>query len=212
MSQRNAFADTPRASRAERFDREEKIMISANEAINRLKEGNKRYLTEQTGSGDISPAVRLRTCQNGQQPYAIVIACSDSRVIPESIFCAGIGELFTIRLAGNVIDDHQLGSIEYAVEHLGSNLVVVLGHTKCGAVDAAIHHDPSGFIKYITDEIRLAIGEETDPYRASCMNVEHSVRQISHALDIDHLRHGKDPAVVGAMYHIDDGHVEFFHE
>ena len=201
-----------RISRTESFDMEEKIMISANEAINRLKEGNKKYLTEQTGSGDISPAVRLRTSQNGQQPYAIVIACSDSRVIPESIFCAGIGELFTIRLAGNVIDDHQLGSIEYAVEHLGTNLVVVLGHTGCGAVDAAIHHDPSGFIKYITDEIRLAIGEETDPYRASCLNVEHSVKQISHALDIDHLRHGKDPAVIGAMYHIDDGHVEFFHE
>ena len=201
-----------RISRTESFDMEEKIMISANEAINRLKEGNKRYLTEQTGSGDISPAVRLRTFQNGQQPYAIVIACSDSRVIPESIFCAGIGELFTIRLAGNVIDDHQLGSIEYAVEHLGTNLVVVLGHTGCGAVDAAIHHDPSGFIKYITDEIRLAIGEETDPYRASCLNVEHSVKQISHALDIDHLRHGKDPAVIGAMYHIDDGHVEFFHD
>lgn len=201
-----------RISRTESFDMEEKIMISANEAINRLKEGNKKYLTEKTGSGDISPAVRLRTFQNGQQPYAIVIACSDSRVIPESIFCAGIGELFTIRLAGNVIDDHQLGSIEYAVEHLGSNLVVVLGHTRCGAVDAAIHHDPSGFIKYITDEIRLAIGDETDPYRASCLNVEHSVKQISHALDIDHLRHGKDPAVIGAMYHIDDGHVEFFHD
>ena len=201
-----------RISRTESFDMEEKIMISANEAINRLKEGNKKYLTEKTGSGDISPAVRLRTFQNGQQPYAIVIACSDSRVIPESIFCAGIGELFTIRLAGNVIDDHQLGSIEYAVEHLGTNLVVVLGHTGCGAVDAAIHHDPSGFIKYITDEIRLAIGEETDPYRASCLNVEHSVKQISHALDIDHLRHGKDPAVIGAMYHIDDGHVEFFHD
>ena len=201
-----------RISRTESFDMEEKIMISANEAINRLKEGNKKYLTEKTGSGDISPAVRLRTFQNGQQPYAIVIACSDSRVIPESIFCAGIGELFTIRLAGNVIDDHQLGSIEYAVEHLGTNLVVVLGHTRCGAVDAAIHHDPSGFIKYITDEIRLAIGDETDPYRASCLNVEHSVKQISHALDIDHLRHGKDPAVIGAMYHIDDGHVEFFND
>ena len=201
-----------RISRTESFDMEEKIMISANEAINRLKEGNKKYLTEKTGSGDISPAVRLRTFQNGQQPYAIVIACSDSRVIPESIFCAGIGELFTIRLAGNVFDDHQLGSIEYAVEHLGTNLVVVLGHTRCGAVDAAIHHDPSGFIKYITDEIRLAIGDETDPYRASCLNVEHSVKQISHALDIDHLRHGKDPAVIGAMYHIDDGHVEFFHD
>lgn len=186
-------------------------MISAKEAIRKLEEGNKRYLTENTGSGDISPAVRLRTYENGQQPYAIVIACSDSRVIPESIFSAGIGELFTIRVAGNVIDSHQLGSIEYSVEHLGSNLVVVMGHTGCGAVEAAIHHEPSGFIKYITDEIRLAIGDETDPYRASCLNVEHSVRQISQALDIDHLRHGNDPAVIGAIYHIDDGHVEFLH-
>ena len=187
-------------------------MISAKEAIRKLEEGNRKYLTQNTGSGDISPAARLRTYENGQQPYAIVIACSDSRVIPESIFSAGIGELFTIRLAGNVIDDHQLGSIEYAVEHLGSNLVVVMGHTGCGAVEAAIHHEPSGFIKYITDEIQLAIGEETDPYRASCLNVEHSIRQISHALDIDHLRHGNDPAVIGAIYHIDDGHVEFLHD
>ena len=77
-------------------------MISAKEAIRKLEEGNRKYLTQNTGSGDISPAARLRTYENGQQPYAIVIACSDSRVIPESIFSAGIGELFTIRLAGNV--------------------------------------------------------------------------------------------------------------
>ena len=184
-------------------------MISASEAKKKLEEGNLKYLNQNTNSGDISPAIRLRTSSHGQEPYAIVITCSDSRVIPESIFSAGIGELFVIRLAGNVIDDHQLGSIEYAVEHLQSNLVVVMGHTGCGAVEATIHHDPSGYIKYITDEIRLAIGDETDSYRASCLNVEHSIRQISHALDIDHLRHGKDPAVIGAMYHIDDGHVEF---
>lgn len=186
-------------------------MISAIEAIRKLEQGNRRYLSENTGSGDISPAIRLRTSRNGQQPYAIVITCSDSRVIPESIFSAGIGEMFVIRVAGNVIDTHQLGSIEYAVDHLRTNLVVVLGHTGCGAVDAAINHDPSGFIKNITDEIRLAIGDEKDSYRASCLNVEHSVRRISCALEIDHVRHGQDPAVIGAMYHIDDGHVEFLH-
>ena len=186
-------------------------MLTAKEAVQKLKAGNKKYLSENTGSGDISPAVRLRTSVQGQQPYAIIITCSDSRVIPESIFSAGIGDLFVIRVAGNAIDDHQLGSIEYAVEHLGTNLVVMMGHTGCGAVDAAIHHDPSGFIKYITDEIRNAIGEETDPYRATCLNVEHSIREISRALDIDHLRHGKDPAVIGAVYHIDSGEVEFLH-
>ena len=180
--------------------------------LEKLKAGNAEYAENGRYTGNVCPALRLKTAKEGQHPYAIVIACSDSREIPETIFNVGIGELFVIRVAGNVLDNHQLGSIEYAVEHLGTNLVVVLGHTRCGAVDAAIHHDPSGFIKYITDEIRLAIGDETDPYRASCLNVAHSVKQISHALDIDHLRHGKDPAVIGAMYHIDDGHVEFFHD
>ena len=103
-------------------------------------------------------------------------------MIPEHIFSAGIGELFVIRLAGNVIDDHQLGSIEYAAGHLGCKLVVVLGHTHCGAVDAAIHHQPEGYIKYITDEIKKAIGDETDPYKASCLNVRHSVREIEKSL------------------------------
>ena len=186
-------------------------MLTAKEAIQKLKSGNEKYLLQNTGIGDVSPAVRLRTSVQGQQPYAIIITCSDSRVIPECVFSAGIGELFVIRVAGNVIDDHQLGSIEYAVEHLGTNLVVMMGHTGCGAVEAAIHHDPSGFIKYITDGIRNAIGEETDPYRATCLNVEHSIKQISDALDIDHLRHGKDPAVIGAIYHIDSGEVEFLH-
>ena len=184
-------------------------MLTTKEALQKLRAGNKKYLTQNIGSGDVSPAVRLRTSAQGQQPYAIIITCSDSRVIPESIFSAGIGDLFVIRVAGNVIDDHQLGSIEYAAEHLGTNLVVMMGHTGCGAVDAAIHHDPSGFIKYITDEIRNAIGEETDPYRATCLNVEHGINEISRALDIDHLRHGKDPAVIGAVYHIDSGEVEF---
>ena len=194
-----------------RNHREENEMLTAKEAIQKLKSGNEKYLLQSTGSGDVSPAVRLRTSMQGQQPYAIIITCSDSRVIPECVFSAGIGELFVIRVAGNVIDDHQLGSIEYAVEHLGTNLVVMMGHTGCGAVEAAIHHDPSGFIKYITDGIRDAIGEETDPYRAACLNVEHSIKQISDTLDIDHLRHGKDPAVIGAIYHIDSGEVRFLH-
>ena len=179
--------------------------------IDRLRAGNARYLNAAVPCGDVSPALREQTAREGQTPYAIVICCSDSRVLPESIFSAGIGELFVIRVAGNVLDRHQLGSIEYAVEHLGTNLVVMMGHTGCGAVEAAIHHDPSGFIKYITDGIRNAIGEETDPYRATCLNVEHSIKQISDALDIDHLRHGKDPAVIGAVYHIDSGEVEFLH-
>ena len=83
--------------------------LSAAEALEKLKEGNQRFLKAETNPGDVSPAIRQHTCENGQSPYATVITCSDSRVIPEAVFCAGIGELFTIRVAGNVMDHHQLG-------------------------------------------------------------------------------------------------------
>ena len=112
--------------------------VSASLALERLKAGNKNYIDAKKGSSDVSPEIRLETSKNGQKPYAIIISCSDSRVIPEYIFSAGIGELFVVRVAGNVIDNFQLGSIEYAAEHLGCKLVVALGHTQCGAVVSAM--------------------------------------------------------------------------
>ncbi len=184
------------------------IGISAREALEKLKEGNARYLDSCVNMGDISLKIRKKTCREGQHPYAVLIACADSRVIPESIFSAGIGELFVIRVAGNVIDDHQLGSIEYAVEHLGCQLVVVMGHTRCGAVGAAIRKEANGYIKYITDEIRAAIGEETDDFKASCLNVQRSVRLIEENLDIRAMEE-RGLKVLGAVYHIEDGHVDF---
>ena len=87
-------------------------MIQNQALLSKLTEGNRRFLGAVSPIGDVSPAVRLETAKNGQKPYAIVLACSDSRVMPESIFSAGLGELFVIRVAGNVLDDHQLGSIE----------------------------------------------------------------------------------------------------
>lgn len=94
-------------------------VCTAADAIYKLAAGNLKYLNAENGSGDISRRIRMSTWAKGQSPYAIIVTCSDSRVIPENIFSAGIGELFVIRLAGNVIDDHQLGSIEYAAGHLG---------------------------------------------------------------------------------------------
>lgn len=184
-------------------------VCTAADAIYRLAAGNLKYLNAESGHGDISRRVRLATWAKGQSPYAIIVTCSDSRVIPESIFSAGIGELFVIRLAGNVIDDQQLGSIEYAAGHLGCRLVVVLGHTHCGAVDAAIHYEPEGYLKYITDEIKKAIGDEKDPYKASCRNVRHSVQEIEKSLCIHHMEEETGLRVVGAIYHIEDGSVEF---
>ncbi|MCH5188473.1 MAG: carbonic anhydrase [Oscillospiraceae bacterium] len=186
----------------------EKITYTAKEALEKLMNGNIRYLSLLKSEGDVSPALREKTCAEGQRPYAIIITCSDSRVLPESIFNAGIGELFVIRVAGNVIDNHQLGSIEYAAEHLGCRLIVVMGHNHCGAVDAAINHDPEGYIKFITDEISKAIGDETDDYAACCLNVRHSVETIEESLEIRREEeHGL--RVLGALYHLEDGRVEF---
>ena len=182
--------------------------ISADEAIERLKQGNRKYITAEKSSGDISLCRREETALHGQVPYAVVISCSDSRVIPESIFSAGIGELFVIRVAGNVMDDHQLGSVEYAVSHLGVKLIVVLGHNHCGAVDAAINHNPDGYIKFITDVIRKAIGDETDEYKACCLNIKHSIEVIKNSFEI-HREEEHGLKVIGTIYHISDGSVNF---
>lgn len=184
------------------------MVCTAEEALERLKEGNKRYMDAETSAGDVSPGLRMKTCIGGQSPYAIVITCSDSRVMPESIFSAGIGDLFVIRVAGNVIDNHQLGSIEYAVEHLGCRLILVMGHNHCGAVEAAIHHETENYIKYIMDEIKDAIGGERDEYRACCLNVRHSMQIIEESLEIQQEeQHGL--RVRGAIYHLEDGRVDF---
>lgn len=185
-----------------------KTNLSASEALAKLKEGNQRYLSSGTNTGDVSPQIREKTGKEGQSPYAIVITCSDSRVIPESIFSVGIGEVFVIRVAGNVIAGHQLGSIEYAADHLGSNLVVVLGHTHCGAVGAAINDEPAGYVKLLTDEIRKAIGAEKDELRACRLNVQRSVSVIEESLglpkpELEGLK------VCGAVYDIESGSVEF---
>ena len=183
--------------------------ISADEAKEKLLRGNAVYMEAATNPGDISKELRMKTAMYGQHPYAIILCCSDAREIPEAIFSAGIGDLFVIRVAGNVVDSHQLGSIEYAADHLGCQLVVVLGHNHCGAVHAAIHHDPDGHIKYITDDITEAIGDEKDEYTAACMNVMHSVKLIEENTDM-RLLEEKGLKVMGAIYHLEDGSVRFF--
>lgn len=174
----------------------------ASGALQRLNQGNKIYINSVKGVGDISPEKRLETYKNGQKPYAVIISCADSRVIPESIFSAGIGELFVIRVAGNVVDNFQLGSIEYAVEHLGCKLVVVLGHTGCGAVGGALKEN-GGYLKFITDEIRRAIGTEADTEKASVLNVQRSVVRIKERINSEGL------LVMGALYRTESGIVDF---
>lgn len=182
------------------------VKVRPEEALERLKAGNERYITAKQALGDVSPQVREKTVTGGQHPYAIIIACSDSRVIPEAIFSAGIGDLFVIRVAGNVIDNHQLGSIEYAAGHLGTGLLVILGHDHCGAVDAAMHSKPDGYVKTITDEIAAAIGDEKDEYRASCLNAIHSKQVVEQHLKLDE---NSELKVVAAVYKLESGAVDF---
>lgn len=183
------------------------ILLSADDALKKLKAGNEAYINAKLNPADISAASRKSVIE-GQSPYAVIITCSDSRVIPENIFMTGIGELFVIRVAGNVIDNHQLGSIEYAMSHLGSKLVVVLGHTHCGAVNAAMGHSPDGFVKSITDQICLAIGNEKDDYKACCLNVKRSTSIIAKSLCLNN-DDANGAKVLGAVYHLEDGRVEF---
>ena len=172
-------------------------------ALERLKEGNAIYLNSEINGGDVSPSKRADTYKNGQHPYAVVVSCADSRVIPEAIFSCGIGDLFVIRVAGNVVGNVELGSVEYAVEHLGVRLVLVLGHTGCGAVNAALHQN-RGLVKHVTDEIKRAIGAETDEVKASVLNVRQSVAKIEQS-----LLKTENVYVCGALYHTESGTVDF---
>lgn len=183
--------------------------VTATEALARLRAGNRAYLTAGCNPGDVSPALRLRTLRQGQRPYAVVITCSDSRVIPESIFSAGLGELFVIRVAGNVIDNHQLGSVEYAAAHLNTRLILLMGHTCCGAVDAAIAGDVEGYIKFVTDEIKLAIGAEREDYRACCKNIRRGMEKLRESPALRRLEREQGLQVVGAVYDTGTGRVEF---
>ena len=169
--------------------------------VERMKAGNLNYVNE------VDKGLLEDTAINGQHPYAIVICCSDSRVIPEDIFSANLGELFVIRVAGNVLDNHQLGSIEYAAAHLGVKLVVMLGHTKCGAVGAALSGHGDGFISYITDDILAAVGEERDENKACRLNVLHGVSRIQREFASHPEMQGI--LVQGAVYDILTGKVEW---
>ncbi len=130
---------------------------AGDESLQKLMDGNKRYVEGKIAGKDIGPSKRMELGK-GQQPFAIVVTCSDSRIPPEILFDQGIGDIFVIRVAGNVVDPIALGSIEYAAEHLQSPLLFILGHTKCGAVKATLEaeKEPEGNIGAIVKKIAPA--------------------------------------------------------
>lgn len=158
--------------------------LSALEALARLQEGNRRYVSGEMISPNTSVDHR-NSLAAGQSPFAIVLTCADSRVSPEYIFDQGIGDLFTIRVAGNIVDDAVLGSIEYAAVHLGVNLVIVMGHEKCGAVGAAVVGDETQLhidelIRAIRPAVERAI--ETNPTDLLDASVRANARYVSELL------------------------------
>lgn len=184
--------------------------MDSDEALKRLLDGNKRYLSGKIGAKDVKTAREATV--NGQHPFATVVSCSDSRVVPEFIFDTNLGEIFIIRNAGNCIDTLTMGSIEYGTEHLHTPLLVILGHSKCGAVTAACQGNvcPPN-IAAIMEKIRPAVdkkGKEGVEETVVC-NVTMVKDEIRRRSDIvRHLEKEGKLKIVEMKYHIEDGRVE----
>jgi carbonic anhydrase len=203
------------------------MTISATEALLRLREGNRRFVSDDPGLDRLARRTHRSMLTAGQAPFAIILGCSDSRVPAEIVFDQGLGDLFVIRVAGNVVAPSQIGSVEFAAERFGTRLVVVLGHSQCGAVLATIDElrrptqSQSRNLRSIVDRVRPAVepllvlgrgGDEDVLVRDA---VRANVRMAA-----DHLRHGSEIleqlirreglVVVGAEYSLETGLVEFF--
>ena len=201
-----------------------KSKLTADQALARLKEGNRRFVADMPNPSDISRKARLGVAK-GQGPFAALIGCADSRVGPEHLFEAGLGELFIVRTAGNYVDTAGLGSIEYAVGVLGVPLIVVLGHERCGAVAAAVdvvtkNAQFPGSIGSMVEPILPAViqaqaalkpGEDLvdASIRTNVARVANRLRTSSEPLLLDPIKAGR-VRVVGATYDLDTGTVDFF--
>ena len=188
--------------------------ISPDRAIEMLKEGNQRFLNRNETERDIH--VQVNQTSGGQFPYAAVLSCIDSRVPVELTFDQGIGDIFSARVAGNIINEDILGSIEYACGVAGSKAILVLGHTKCGAVTAACQGVELGNITALLSKVKPAIKEvqertgQLEVEEVTKSNVNQSIQEIREksALLADLEKEGKIK-IVGAVYHVEDGRVTF---
>lgn len=202
-------------------------MISAQEALERLQEGNRRFVSDLEGGNALTNQARRNELVADQEPFAVILGCSDSRVPVEIVFDQGLGDLFVIRVAGNIVAPSQIGSIEFAAERFGTRLVVVLGHSRCGAVLATLEElgrpteNQSPNLHSIVSRVRPSV----EPLLATDLRdnpdalVQHAVRANISA-SANHLRHGSQILeqliqedrllVVGAEYSLETGVVDFF--
>jgi carbonic anhydrase len=191
----------------------EGLAVSGGSAQQKLIDGNKRYVDAKLSHPN-QTAQRRGEVAKAQHPFAAIVCCSDSRVPPEIIFDQGLGDLFVIRLAGNIIDDAALGSLEYAVEHLGVKYIMVLGHERCGAVDATVKGGEApghigALVKAIqpaVDKVRNLPGDVLD--NAVRANVTMVVQQLKSSKPIleESVKKGS-LTIAGARYDLDDGKV-----
>jgi carbonic anhydrase len=202
-------------------------MISAREALERLREGNRRFASDVRSGDALASPSRRNDLAAGQEPFAIVLGCSDSRVPAEIVFDQGLGDLFVVRVAGNIVASSQVGSVEFAAARFGTRLVVVLGHSRCGAVLATLEElqRPTGSqsrnLRSIVDRVRPSVEAllATELRHDADALVRQAVR-ANIRVSANHLRHGSEVLeqliqqdgllVVGAEYSLETRIVEFF--
>jgi len=189
--------------------------LSPKDAFNILVEGNKRFTTNVKADRNLQ--TQVSETSTGQYPFAVVLSCIDSRVPVELVFDQGIGDVFSTRVAGNIINEDVLGSMEYSCKVAGSKLVVVMGHSKCGAVTAACKHVELGNITALLDKIQPAveaIDEEMSDAKVekvAAMNVQLSIERIRKESSIlAELEAEGKIEIVGAMYNVSTGKVDFY--
>jgi carbonic anhydrase len=203
------------------------VNVSAREALQRLQEGNERFANNVRSLDSLLSHTQRAALTAGQNPFAIILGCSDSRVPAEVVFDQGLGALFVIRVAGNVVAPSQIGSIEFAATQYDTRLVIVMGHTQCGAVNATLHdlrnkaQNPSSNQRYIVERIAPAVATlmETPLKDDPEALIRHAVR-ANIRMATSHVRHGSEILekliandglmVVGAEYSLETGKVDFF--